>query len=152
LKREATPLVDEDDSPDRQPSDEDINSMTFPKGISLSALKKAGIVHEDMTQTEFDARLKRVKVDLDDRVRLAAAEFESGYFGGRSLAMPYAPIPQRPNGDTRDIRRNESPLSEMTRGQGLANIQASLERVKAMLHPASGTGRVIRARADERRW
>jgi hypothetical protein len=78
LDRENVPLSD-DDGPDRQPSDDDINSMTFPKGISLSALKKAGIVHENMTQTEFDARLKRVKVDLDDRVRLAASAFEAGY-------------------------------------------------------------------------
>src|SRR5712691_3261712 len=69
LKRTAVPFDDEDDQEPRQPSDEDINSMTFGPGTNLRALQRAGIVHPDMTQHEFDARLKRVKMDVNDRVR-----------------------------------------------------------------------------------
>jgi hypothetical protein len=121
--------------------------MSFPSSVSLAALQKAGIVHSDMTQDEFDARLKRVHIkDVHARMRLAAIALEAGYFGVRTMAVPYTPMElQSPNGDTLREHRNMSPLRGMTRAGQIANIQANLDRLDTMLHPE---GRTIRARSE----
>jgi hypothetical protein len=152
LKRQATPLAEDEDSeePARTPNDNDISSMTFPRGVTLKALQQAGIVHEAMTETEFAARLKRVHMDEHDRWRLTAAAYEAGYFGGRTLSVPYTQPWSSPQGDTLRERSENQPVRTQRDRLRIANeINAACDRIKATLHPSTGKGRVIHGRAQD---
>lgn len=84
LKRKAKPML----------ATEALDSMNVSGGSTLEQLQEAGIVAADMSEVEFDSRLKRLKMAPEDRMRLSAHAYEAGWFGAACSA------PSKANGDT----------------------------------------------------
>ncbi len=152
LNREAYPLVDQEDNFDEDDStypdvnDGDVEHMRPSPSSSLRALQREGLIKRRMSPAQLSARLHLLGFPQEQRHRRLAAAQLAGFHAAASVPSSSG---QRPNGDTMDERRNESPLRELTRGQKIANIQAALERVCSWRDKPT-SGRVIRARAEDR--
>jgi len=159
LQRQGVPLADdadpypetndEDDQPTPDPGD--LDHMTMSPGVTLATLQKAGIVHSKMSQDEFDARLRRVKVDLSGRMRLAVEAMESGWFVRASAPTRQTtqyPIPGRAGGDSMGNPSYPTATIPSGRTMNAATLLQELRRQVAQLEAqVYGQRRSIHGRA-----
>lgn len=125
---------------------EDLDSMAISGGATLEQLQEAGIVDPRMSEVEFDGRLRRLRMQPEDRLRLCAAAHEHGWFAASS--------PPSANGDAwgpPTTRPLTVPQAVNLEAQGKQETRQALAQLRQELDAQIALVKQVQAREAARR-
>jgi hypothetical protein len=129
-------------------SDADMDHMMLGDDIPLEVLTRRGLVSQDMSRHELDARLRRLKQSTYSRQKREQEAMEAGWFAasdardGDRIRVPLTPTPGGGDLPSQGHGRTASVVPETPEARArvvLGDVQAMLGELKRRLHPERST-------------